>query len=244
MLHEPLQGGTYSLFGGTPGSDGYFRAVATVADEGLRLCPDAVALVAAVRALSVKWPRGARRLTDPLHRHLAERMEAVLAPYLGDVEAHRRAVPLRSRFRSALNTRREAYLAHMVEIELMRRIGEPSFRRCSRKLAFLPHCLRAPSKKCLAGPSGLDWVCKECSPDCGVRLASRALREAGVEAYIWMDADLKGLLKELNRGRESLGVLGMPLNANRCARWLGTLHETSFHLPALEQILGSPVGEA
>ena len=256
----PVRGKTFSLFGGANSAEAYFPAVAAVADEGLRLCPDPAALLAILERLGRRrfFRKGPR--TEPVLQNLASRMEAALAPFLTDVEGHLRGLPLRSRLRSALATRREAYLAIMVEVELMNRLHAAAFRRCARKLAFLPHCLRDLTKECKAGREGLDWVCRGCSKVCGVRVASDALRAAGVEPYLWMEADLKKLLHALSRGEASVGVLGIaclpelvqgmrlchrrgvpvvgvPLNANRCARWMGTLHETSFHLDALRRLL-------
>ncbi|MFH0758510.1 MAG: DUF116 domain-containing protein [Bacteroidota bacterium] len=37
--------------------------------------------------------------------------------------------------------------------------------------------------------------------------------------------------------KAQLPVVGIPLNANRCPRWMDRFHETSFDLNALEELL-------
>ena len=89
---------------------------------------------------------------------------------------------------------------------------------------------------------------------------STILRDARIEPYLWMSANLKSLLRELRDREGSLGVLGVacipelvrgmrlcfglsipvvgiPLNANRCIRWMGAFHPTSVDLDALSKIV-------
>ena len=37
--------------------------------------------------------------------------------------------------------------------------------------------------------------------------------------------------------RTGISPVGIPLNANRCARWMSQAHETSFNLEQLEKLL-------
>jgi hypothetical protein len=37
--------------------------------------------------------------------------------------------------------------------------------------------------------------------------------------------------------RTGIPPVGIPLNANRCARWMSQAHETSFNLEQLEKLL-------
>jgi hypothetical protein len=37
--------------------------------------------------------------------------------------------------------------------------------------------------------------------------------------------------------RTGIPPVGIPLNANRCARWMSQAHETSFNLEQLEELL-------
>ena len=147
-------------------------------------------------------------------------------------------------------------------IELCNRLFADEFRGSVRKLAFLPHCLRDLEQECKASAKDgdVDLVCRSCSKKCGIHAASRALRHHGVEPYVWMGAPLKRLLRRLHEAPGGVGVLGIacvpeltfgmrmcrqagvpvvgvPLNANRCLRWMGEFRETSFHLAALERLL-------
>jgi hypothetical protein len=148
----------------------------------------------------------------------------------------------------------------MLEIELTNRIFVAQFRASERRLAFLPHCLRDLSADCLAAQRDLDYVCKGCTNECNVNQVSKALRHHGVKPYIWMTANLRALFRKMNKDGESLGVLGIacipelvrgmrmcrkygipvvgiPLDANRCARWWGEFHWNSVNFKMLESLL-------
>ena len=149
----------------------------------------------------------------------------------------------------------------MLLIELANRAWGDAFRKAGRKIAFLPYCLRDLSANCRSGPGELDYICRGCSKDCYVNRVSALLREARVEPYLWMNASLKSLLRELLDKEGSIGVLGVacipelfrgmrlcmnlnipvvgiPLNANRCIRWMGAFHPTSVDLDALSTLVG------
>ena len=91
---------------------------------------------------------------------------------------------------------------------------------------------------------------------------STLLRDQGVEPYIWMSADLKPLFRKLKETEGTLGVMGIacipelvrgmrlcmgleipvvgiPLNANRCARWTGAFHPTSTSAEQVAKLLRS-----
>jgi hypothetical protein len=147
----------------------------------------------------------------------------------------------------------EQYHLAMLEIELMNREYSARFRNASRKLAFLPHCLRDLEADCRAAPRDIDYACRACSHICNVNAVSTLLRQHGIEPYIWMQANLKSLFRKLKDAEGGLGVMGVacvpelvrgmrmcvklgipvvgiPLNANRCARWMGEFHPTSVEL--------------
>lgn len=261
----PVQGRTYSLYGTAATSDGYFSQVGGLADACLHRWPDPGPLLAAVRAAS-RRPRMLRRLrTDPAADSTAafvvRTAEEALAPFTPGVEDHRRALPLWRRWAGALATTREQYYLSMVEIELTNRLRREAFRNAGTKLAFLPHCLRDHSLECQAKPHGPDYVCRACSPSCHVHAVSRLLRRRRIRPYIWMNADLRALFRELRSQPGGLGVLGIacvpelvrgmrmceragipvvgvPLDANRCARWMGELQETTVNLARLEALVG------
>jgi hypothetical protein len=141
----------------------------------------------------------------------------------------------------------------MLEIELMNRAFGNRFRKARRRLAFLPHCLRDLKADCRAAMHDIDYACKGCSVVCKVNAVSTLLRNHNIEPYIWMQANLTALFRKLKDEEGGLGVMGIacvpelvhgmrmcaklgvpvvgvPLNANRCARWMGEFYSTSVEL--------------
>ena len=99
-----------------------------------------------------------------------------------------------------------------------------------------------------------------CTEDCLVRLGSVLLEKYGIKPYISVEIDQERLFRQLKHEHPSIGALGIacipelamgmrlcirtgipavgiPLNANRCARWMSQAHETSFNLEQLEALL-------
>ena len=93
-----------------------------------------------------------------------------------------------------------------------------------------------------------------------IHLGSLLLERYGIRPYISVEIEQEKLFKRLKREHPSLGALGIacipelalgmrlcirtgippvgiPLNANRCARWMSQAHETSFSLEQLEELL-------
>jgi hypothetical protein len=93
-----------------------------------------------------------------------------------------------------------------------------------------------------------------------VNAVSSLLRQNGIEPYLWMQANLKALFRKLKDEEGGLGVLGIacvpelvrgmrmcakldvpvmgiPLNANRCARWMGEFHPTSVEMEEVERLV-------
>ncbi len=93
-----------------------------------------------------------------------------------------------------------------------------------------------------------------------IRQQLQVLRDHGVNPYIWSRGSLKSMFGKLAGKHGSIGVLGIacvvelihgmrfcmkaklpvmgiPLNANRCSRWMDGFFETSVDLLALENIL-------
>lgn len=261
---EPLQGKTFSLQQGTNDSDGYYEAIAAAADVCLEFFPDASALLEHVQSLS-RNPRNLRRLrrgpsTASADVHLVHTLHARLSIYTPGVAEHLKRLSLFQRFEKTLTTTEEQYHLYMLEIELANRINGAAFRAAEKKVAFLPHCLRDLNARCRAVQEGLDVVCKGCSKACNVNVVSRLLRSAGVEPYIWMEADLPGFFKEQKTAGQSPGVLGMacipelvegmrlcqkfnlrvvgiPLDANRCVRWFGEFRWNTTNLSVLERLV-------
>jgi hypothetical protein len=261
-----VAGKTFSLFGTDDSAGGYYGTVRELADACLVRQPDTAALIAEVRRLG-KRPRLARSLSSDdgpsLAHFLVQTASTHLSPYTHAVHQHLREISLLKRLDGVLSFTEVQYHLAMLEIELMNRVFGPAFLRAGRKLAFLPHCLRDLEAACRASDSGIDYACKRCSVRCNVNAVSTLLRQRDVEPYIWMQANLKVLFRKLKDEEGGLGVMGIacvpelvrgmrmctklevpvvgvPLNANRCARWMGEIHPTSVELEAVLALLDPP----
>ena len=258
-----VPGKTYSLFGIDDGTEGYYQQVARLADACLGHQPDISTLIDEVRRLG-KRPRLSGRLSredGPTLDHIIVRTaRSLLAPYTAAVQDHLRELSLLKRFDGVLSFTEEQYHLAMLEIELMNRAFGPAFRSAKRRLAFLPPCLRDLDAHCRAAVTEIDHACRGCSQRCTVNAVSTLLRRHRIEPYIWMQANLKRLLRKLRDAEGGFGVMGIacvpelvrgmrmcaklripvvgiPLNANRCARWMGALHPTSVDVAALQELL-------
>jgi len=259
-----LQGKTYSLHSTTLTSDDWYKKIAELADRLLRDVHNERTLLNTVRRMS----RKKRELKSLLRRKRPTSLQAIivqtlqpaLATYTRNTASHLKSLTLTQRFDSALATSEEQYHLHMLEIELVNRLCVEDFRKSQNRLAFLPHCLRDLTADCQAVHHDIDYVCKACSDQCTVNAVSKLLRKHRVKPFIWMNADLRALLRkvkseggklsvlgiacipELVRGmrmcmRYHVPVVGIPLDANRCARWWGEFYWNTVNLRALERLL-------
>jgi hypothetical protein len=140
----------------------------------------------------------------------------------------------------------------MLEIELVNRINKEKFKSSESKFAFLPHCLHDLDKDCLSASDGTDYVCKSCPKNCSINTVSKLLKINEIKAYIWREADLKKIFKLARSIGQSVGVfgvacipelvnglrlcseydvpvIGVPLDANRCVRWMGDFYPNSVN---------------
>ena len=260
-----IAGKTYTLFGSKSSSDEYYQKISLLADRVLEQERDIKAVIATLERASRKKRSLRKQLhtslsRDPLVHFVLTQAQEILAPHTTLVKAHLQELSFLKRFDATLFTSEEQYHIYMLIIELANRAWGEAFRTAKRKVAFLPYCLRDLTATCKSGPGDLDYVCKGCSKDCFVNRVSRLLKDAQVEPYIWMNARLKSLLKDLKNREESIGVLGVacvpelfhgmrlcmgldipvvgiPLNANRCGRWMGEFHPTSVDLEALRKVV-------
>ena len=261
LVEIPVEGKTFSLFG--PSTDDYYREVAALVDRLLLTHPDPCDLLRFVRETG-RSRRRLRRLArraepsdSPAYLLVRSAAEA-LGTFTKNVTSHLETLPLRSRLDRTLSMSREQYHLAMLEIELMNRIHAEDFRSTGRKLAFLPHCLKELRDVCRSEQEGMDYVCRGCSKKCWINGISKLLRLHRITPYIWMEANLTGLfgktdagtlgvvgvacVPELLRGmrlcmRHEVPVLGLPLNANRCARWMGKFCDNSVNLAVLARLV-------
>lgn len=260
--YVPVAGKTYSLFGRDLSTEPYYDRIRRLADDLLRIVPGEESLLALIRkAGGRKWllDRMARREDRSILSSVLQFLRNALSPYTTNVRTHLKGLSIRSVTDRRLRTTEEQYHLHMLEIELVNRVHRDRFLRSDFRIALLPHCLRDFRRECRSVPGDLDSVCAGCSETCFLHRVSAILREAGIHPYIWRNAELSTLFRRLE-GRGSFGVLGIacipelawgmracmkrkvpvvgiPLDANRCMRWMGRFEETSVNLDRLSELV-------
>lgn len=267
---NPVSGKTYSLFGNRNNTDYYYRQVAELVDWLVQQYGNPSQLLeqlrTASRRRSYRKPVLSLSGKSSFNNHHLRIIRERLAPFTSGVDDHLRSLSFFKRFDRVLRTSEKQYHLYMVEIELINRIHRETFRAAGRKLAFLPHCLRDLTRTCRSRIEGLDYRCRGCSRHCFINHITRFLKLHDVEAYIWMEADLPGLFKKLKSGERQAGILGiaclaelvkgmrlctrhqlpvvgLPLNANRCARWMEAFHPNSINLKRLENLFCESTGK-
>ena len=260
---DMFEGKTYSLRPFSAISDEYYELVRRLTEDLLRSSPSEKELHTKVRELG-RRKRTLRKLLahhdDSSNAQLLKTLHTSLSPFTAGVQSHLRSLRGFDRWNRTLTMSEEQYHLAMVEIELVNRIYAAEFRSCSKKYAFLPHCLRDLEAECRSAQRDIDYVCKGCSETCNVNFASKTLRLHGVKPYIWMTADLSALFRKVKKEGNSLGILGIacvpelvsgmrrclkhgvpvvgiPLDANRCARWWGEFHWNTVNPAKLEHLL-------
>jgi len=264
-----VEGKTYSLFGSEASTADYYRTISALADVALERNPNIHALIGILDRASKKKRflkkqiQGTVPFGDQLVQYIVTMLREVLAPYTVAVKAHLKELSILKRWDRTLCTSEEQYHLYMLLIELTNRAWRDLFRTGKRRIALLPYCLRDLFANCRSGPGEFDYICKGCSKDCFVNSVSTLLRDTGIEPYLWMSANLRQLLLKLKTEEESIAVMGVacapellqgmrlcvglnipvvgiPLNANRCIRWMGAFHSTSVDLDALFNLIHNP----
>lgn len=258
----PVAGKTYSLFGNDHSTAPYYDRVRRIADEILRIVPGEKSLLALIRNTGGRrrlLARAAQRADGKAISEILRTLGPVLSPYTANVRKHLKSLPFRSMTDPMLRTTEEQYHLHMLEIELANRVHRDRFLRSGFRIALLPHCLRDFRRECRSVPGDLDTVCAGCSETCSLHRVSTLLRGAGIHPYIWKNAEPGSLFRRLegkgNSGilgiacvpelawgiracmERKIPVLGIPLDANRCMRWMGRFEETSVSLEQLRELV-------
>ena len=260
--YVPVAGKTYSLFGSDLSTEPYYDRVRRLADDLVRIVPGEESLLALIRKVGGRkrhLARVARREDGSVLSSILRLLGNALSPYTTNVRTHLNGLTIRSVTDRRLRTTEEQYHLHMLEIELVNRVHRDRFLRSDFRIALLPHCLRDFRRECRSVPGDLDSVCAGCSETCFIHRVSAILREAGVHPYIWRNAELSTLFRRLE-GRGAIGVLGIacipelawgmrdcmkrkipvvgiPLDANRCMRWMGRFEDTSINLERLSELV-------
>lgn len=265
MMEKPFVGRTYSLCGLGSNSDGYYEQQRIVADHCLTNIGTIEKLLSVVLNMT-KDKRRPKRIAkgssnSTIETFLVHKLQKEFSPFTKSAAEYLRELPLKKRWDRILATSEEQYHLYMLEIELQNRLNAKSFQNCDTKLAFLPHCLRDFKAECQSAKHGEDYVCRGCSEVCNINAVSKMLHRHGVQPYIWMTANLRSLFRKLKKEGRHLGVLGIacipelvsgmrmcacaevpvvgiPLDANRCARWWGEFYHNTVNLQQLEKLLG------
>ncbi|MBI4699148.1 MAG: DUF116 domain-containing protein [Nitrospirae bacterium] len=261
--YKPVTGKTYTLFGPNAGTVEYYSIIKKLTDLFLQKCPDANKLLFQVQKAGARTSfinLSARRTDRPLIFFIKDTLKNSLSSFTLGVAQHLGNLSLPDRFDSTLNTTEEQYHLYMIEIELFNRINKEKFKSCEYKFALIPHCLRDFRPDCKSVPGHVEAVCRECAGGCFIRLGGLLLKKYNIDPYISMTTDLKKLFRKLKSGHASIGALGIacipelvsgmrlcmkmnipavgiPLDANRCARWTGSAKESSFNLDMLEDLI-------
>ena len=264
LKNNRIEGKTYTLYGSSDTTGGYYTLIRKLADQVLEKNPDIVWVLENLHKYSSKkrvlrniikksvqgnWISDCLNTIDPELKQFTEATNA----HLNDLSVFN----IRDR---RLGTTREQYHLYMLEIELTNRLFQNDFKKSESKVALLPYCLQDFTVKCKAAATDFDYQCRHCSSKCYQNHTSSILKENNIEPYIWMSANLKHLAKKTFLNNQSLGVLGIacipelvwgmrkcrkykipvvgiPLNANRCKRWFGEFHQNSVNLDELEKLI-------
>jgi hypothetical protein len=256
MAGSKITGKTYSLYGDQDTSDYFYNDLNEVMDQVLVLVDAKQEILNLLRKNSkrktllkkeIEINKGKTILSKILH--LAEK---TLEKYFTDIEAHLKKLTLSEKCDSALTTSREQYFFYMLEIELVNRMNKEMYNAAKSKYAFLPHCLHDLEKDCLSSTDGFDYVCKGCSKNCSINSVNKIMKLNNIKAYIWREADLEKVFKLAKSSGESIGAfgvacipelvnglrlcakydvpaIGVPLDANRCRRWMGDFYPNSVN---------------
>jgi hypothetical protein len=259
-----IEGKTYSLFGNSDSTEDYYQLVASLADKILENNPDIPSVIEILIKYSSKKRYLKKILRNPVHNELISDWINLIDPELkqftNKTEEHLSNLPLTKSFDRRLATTREQYHLYMLEIEMTNRLNSAGFKNAGRKIALMPYCLQDFAVSCKAAKSGFDYQCKSCSSLCFQNHAGSILKKNNVEPYIWMGGSIKEMAKSTLKNGQSFGILGiacipelvwgirkcskykipvvgMPLNANRCARWFGEFFPNSINLDELEKLI-------
>lgn len=262
---KAFRGKTYSLYSADAGTDQYYDLVRKITDSLLNRCPDKERLLthlqnAAAGRSFVRKLRG-RGVDADLVSFIRQTLRESLSVFTTGVREHLRTLPVSQRLDAVLRTKEEQYHLYMIEIELVNRMYKEAFIGSNYRFALIAHCLRDFRPGCKAGPGEYESECRGCSKDCLVHLGSVLLRKYDIHPYISVTMDLEKLFRKIKSEQGSVGALGIacvpelvmgmrlcikmgippvgiPLDANRCARWMRKAQETSFNLEELDKLIG------
>jgi hypothetical protein len=264
--YNPVIGKTYTLFGDSRETHPYYKKVKELTGKILNdHNMSEIDLLAYIRKVSRNRTSlkkaNSKNSKDYELSSILKLLHNSFAKYTPGVEQHLKTESIHKCITdNAILSTREQYYLFMIEIELTNRLNKAKFLGCNYKIALLPYCLREMKSECKSVQDEIDYFCKRCSNKCYINKISTILKEHDIHPYIWRTIRLRSLIKqlvhkygstgimgiacivELARGMHScrkagVPVVGIPLNANRCIRWMGDFYENSVDLDELKFLL-------
>ena len=261
--YRPVTGKTYTLFGDDVLTDRYYSIIRAILDTLLLVCPDKMTLLLHIQEAGIRRHsfKKSSDLIDPtLISLIRKNAHEALSAYTRGVKEHLRSLSLSQTSDETLRTEEKQYHLYMLEIELVNRIYKEAFKKSEYKFALLPPCLRDFRPECHSVPGDIEAVCMGCTEECFINLGSLLLKKYGINPYIVVEMDQEKLFRKLKAEHPSIGALGIacipelargmrlcinldippvgiPLNANRCRRWMNITQESSFSLEELEELI-------
>ncbi len=261
-MYGVVKGKTYSLFGDDTSTNKYYDTIRSIVSGLLQTCPDQQKLLMHVQRAGGKRfkKKAVVEFNEILISEIKKKVRGKLPAYTKGVKEHLRKISITQRLGPVIRTKEKQYHLYMLEIELVNRIYREAFKQSEYKFALIPHCLRDFRPNCRSVPGDIEHICKGCTEDCYIHLGTRLLQKYDIHPYISVTMDLEKLFKKLKTGHPSIGALGIacipelangmrlcidleispigiPLNANRCARWMKQSQESSFDLKELKELL-------
>jgi len=256
MIEDKIIGKTYSLYAGNADTDEFYSVLSDLTDSLQIQTKSCEEMISIIRKYSSKRrvlkAEKKKEVSNSLIAKILNQAEIRLSKYFTELDFHLKNLSLAEKCDSTLTTSREQHLLYMLEIELVNRINKEKFKSAESKFAFLPHCLHDLDKECLSSSDGTDYVCKSCSKNCTINSVSKLMKHNNIKAYIWREADLKKIFKLAKSIGQSIGAfgiacipellnglrlcakydvpaIGVPLDANRCIRWMEDFYPNSVN---------------
>lgn len=262
-LFMTMTGKTYSLYGGRSSTERYYDTIRKLTDLLILMCPDVNMLLDHVQKAgksSLLSKLTGRNTDKQLILFIKKVLRESLYVYTTGVDLHLKNIPISQKFDPVINTKEEQYHLYMIEIELTNRLYKKAFKQSEYKFALIAHCLKDFRPGCKSVLGEIAAICKNCTSDCLINLGGALLRKYDIQPYISATPDLKKLFWNIRSKHKSTGALGIacvpelvhgmreciragiapvgiPVDANRCSRWMEETHETSYNLKELEGLI-------
>jgi hypothetical protein len=260
--YSHIEGKTYTLFGLSDSTSEYYETIRYLADRVSALEPGTRELIVKLQRFSARKRSLKRALVNKidLMDEILNLIDPYLRKYTARTEEHLKHISISKIWDRPLATSREQYHLYMLEIELTNRLNTIEFRMADRKIALMPYCLQDFTVDCKSEKRGFDYQCRHCSAGCFQNHSSNILQANDIEPYIWQGGNMKQLagstlkekksfavlgiacIPELVNGmrdcrKNSIPVVGLPLNANRCIRWFGKFFPNSVDMTELRKLV-------